>query len=112
MAVGPMVECDRVPDYWLPTNASGSPIPVTLTCANAVAAAKVAVRHRPDISSIEFHYFFYCQPGEYCAITTANDGYVVMHLTGVRPGILVQVHIGEAGRVITSSLFPWASPSS
>jgi hypothetical protein len=111
-AGGPKVTCDGVPDYWLPTDASGSPIPVTLTCANVVAAAETAVGPDPGITSIEFHYFFWCPPGRYCAITTANDSHVIFHLTGRRPDILVQVHVGEAGRVTASSPQPLPSPSS
>jgi hypothetical protein len=102
----------RGPDYWLPTNASGSPIPVALTCANAVTAAEAAVGPDPDISSIEFHYFFFCPPGVYCAIKTANDGHVIFHLSGLRPDILVQVHVDEEGGGVTaSSPQPYPSPS-
>jgi len=110
-AAGPKVTCDGLPDHWLPTDASGSPIPVTLTCANAVAAAKASVGPDPDISSIEFHYFFWCPPGEYCAITTADDGHVVFHFTGLRPDILVQVWVDAAGGVTASSPQPFPSPS-
>ncbi|TMB55960.1 MAG: hypothetical protein E6J47_06010 [Chloroflexi bacterium] len=111
-AVGLKVRCDRVPDYWLPADASGSPIPVTLMCDNAVAAAEAAVGADPGITSIEFHYFFWCRPGVYCSITTANNGHVIFHLTGLRPDILVQVWVDEAGGVAASSPQPFPSPSS
>jgi hypothetical protein len=107
-----MVTCDPLPDYGLPADAAGSPIPVTLTCAKAVAAAEVILGPDPRISSIEFHYFFWCPPGRYCSITTANNGHVIFHLTSGHPDDLVQVWVDDAGQVRASSPQPMPSPSS
>lgn len=109
VAAGPTITCDPVPDHWLPADAAGSPLPVTLTCENAVAAAEAAIGRDPGVVSIEFHYFFYCPPGRYCAITTANDGHVVFHLAGGHPDRVVQVWVDETGRVVASSPEPMPS---
>jgi len=111
VATGPTISCDPVPDHWLPADAAGSPLPVKLTCANAVAAAEAAIGPQSGISVIEFHYFFWCAPGRYCGITTANNGHVIVHLTGGRPDILVEVWADGVGRVTASSPEPMPSPS-
>jgi hypothetical protein len=109
---GPTVTCDPVPDNWHPIQTPGSPAPTRLTCENAVAAAEAQVGDDSGITSIEFHYFFWCPPGYYCTITTANDGHVVFRVKGRRGDIVVQVYVDETGTVIASSPRPFPSPSS
>jgi hypothetical protein len=102
----PMVACEPAA-----TDASGSPIPHALTCENAVAAAETVVGPVSGIAYIEFRYGYWCPPGRYCAITTDNDGHVIFHMNGLRPDLIVQVHVDDAGQVTASSPEPLPSPS-
>ena len=77
-----------------------------------MAAAEAVVGPVPGIAYIEFRYWRWCPPGEYCAITTDNDGHVIFHMKGLRPDILVQLHVDAAGQVIAESPQPLPSPSS
>ena len=104
--------CDQSAPSSAGTDPSGSPIPVTLTCENAVAAAKAVVAPDPAIAYIEFDYGRWCPPGFFCVMSTMNDGHVIFHVNGLRPDILVQVVADEAGRVTASSPQPMPSPSS
>jgi hypothetical protein len=104
-AGAPLVMCE--PEA---TDASGSPIPHALTCENAVAAAEAIVGPVPGIAYIEFRYGRWCPPGRYCAITTDTDGHVIFHVHGLRPDILVQVHVDDAGQVVAESPLPLPSP--
>jgi hypothetical protein len=108
---GPTVSCEPAADS-IGTDDSGSPIPVTLTCDKAVAAAEAALGPDPGIASIEFHYRYLCPPGNFCVVTTENDGHVIFHLTRRRPDIVVQIHTDQSGRVIASSPQPVRSPGS
>ena len=69
-AVAPKVVCDRSAPASAGTDDSGSPIPVTLTCENAVAAAEAVVGPDPAIAYIEFNYVRWCPPGYFCAMST------------------------------------------
>jgi hypothetical protein len=104
--------CDRSAPTSAGTDDSGSPIPVALTCENAVAAAKAVVGPDPAIADIEFDYGRWCPPGYFCVMSTMNDGHVIFHMKGVRPDILVSVVADEAGKVTTSNPQPMPSPSS
>lgn len=108
-AAAPKVVCDRSAPTSAGTDDSGSPIPITLSCENAVAAAKAVVG--PDSASayIEFDYFFWCPPGAFCAMSTWNDGHVIFHMRGLRPDVVVQVVADDAGRVTASSPQPMPS---
>ena len=110
-AVAPKVVCDHSAPSSAGTDSFGSPIPVTLICENAVAAAKAVVGPDPAIASIEFDYFFWCPPGMFCVASTMNDGHVIFHMKGQRPDILVTVVADKAGRVTASSPQPMPSPS-
>jgi len=110
-AAAPKVVCDRSAPASAGTDDSGSPIPVTLTCENAVAAAKAVVGPDPAIAYIEFDYFRWCPPGYFCRMSTWNDGHVIFHMNGLRPDILVDVVADESGRVTASSPQPMPSPS-
>ena len=111
-AVAPKVVCDHSKPASAGTDDSGSPIPVTLTCQNAVAAAEALVGADPGIVSIEFDYLRWCPPGFYCALSGLNDGHVIFHIAGLGPDILVDVVADKAGRVSASSpqLLPSPSP--
>lgn len=111
-AVAPKVVCDHGAPSSAGTDDSGSPIPVTLTCENAVAAAEAVVGPDPAIAYIEFDYRRWCPPGMFCVLSTWNDGHVIFHMNGLRPDILVQVVADGAGRVTASSPQPMPSPSS
>ena len=111
-AAAPKVVCDHSAPSSAGTDASGSPIPVTLTCENAVAAAEAVVGPDPAIAYIEFDYLRWCPPGTFCVVSTMNDGHVIFHMRGLRPDILVEVVADEAGKVTASSPQPLPSPSS
>lgn len=111
-AVAPKVVCDHGAPISAGTDASGSPIPVTLTCENAVAAAEAVIAPDPAIAYIEFGYRRWCPPGYFCVASGPNDGHVIFHVKGRGPDILVQVVADEAGRVTASSPQPMPSPSS
>lgn len=110
-AAAPAVVCDRSTPASAGTDDAGSPIPVTLTCENAVAAAKAAVGPDPNIASIEFAYFFWCPPGAFCVASTLNDGHVIFHMAGDRPDIVVDVRSDQAGSVTASKPELMPAPS-
>jgi len=103
--------CDKSEPASAGTEDSGSPIPVTLTCENAVAAAKAVVGPDAAIASIEFDYFRWCPRGDFCVMSTWNDGRVIFHVKGLRPDILVDVVADESGRVTASSPQPMLPPA-
>jgi hypothetical protein len=111
-AVAPEVVCDRSAPTSAGTDQFGSPIPVRLTCENAVAAAEAVVGPDPAIAYIEFDFGRWCPSGYFCALSTMNDGHVIFHVKGLRPDILVQVRADEAGKVTAASPQPMPSPSS
>jgi hypothetical protein len=111
-AVAPRVVCDHSAPTSAGTDDSGSPIPVTLTCENAVAAATAVVGADPGIISIEFDYRRWCPPGFFCALSGLNDGHVIFHMAGQGPDILVNVVADTAGTVRAASPQPLPSPSS
>jgi hypothetical protein len=73
------------------------PVPTTLTCEKAVAAAWARVGPDRDIASIEFHYGSYC-PSE-CPLAGFDWGYVLVHPGNGRPDMLLRVHSDKAGNV-------------
>jgi hypothetical protein len=104
--------CDHSAPTSAGTDPSGSPIPVTLTCENAVAAAEAVVGADPGITYIEFDYRRWCPPGYFCVASGLNDGHVIFHVKGRGPDILVTVVADKAGTVSASSPQPLPSPSS
>lgn len=111
-AAAPKVVCDQTTPASAGTDDSGSPIPVALTCENAVDAAKAVFGPDPAIAYIEFNYFRWCPPGYFCVMSTWNDGHVIFHMNGLRPDINLDVAADESGTVTASSPQPVLSPSS
>jgi len=111
-AVAPKVVCDHSAPSSAGTDSFGSPIPVTLTCQSAVAAAEAVVGADPGITYIEFDYRRWCPPGYFCVASGLNDGHVIFHVKGRGPDILVTVVADKAGTVTASSPQPLPSPSS
>jgi hypothetical protein len=111
-AVAPKVVCDHSKPASAGIDDAGSPIPVTLTCENAVDAAEAVVGADPDITSIEFDYRRWCPPGFFCVLSGLNDGHVIFHMDGPGPDIVVSVVADKAGAVSASSPQPLPSPSS
>jgi hypothetical protein len=110
-AAAPKVVCDRSAPASAGTDDAGSPIPVMLTCANAVTAAEAALGPDLAIASIEFDYFFWCPPGYFCVASTLNDGHVIFHMNGERPDMVVDVVADAAGSVTASKPQPVPSPN-
>jgi hypothetical protein len=94
----PPVTCGR-PTTWDRTDAHGSPIPILLTCENAVAAAEAFLGADPDIVSVEFGYRWWCPRDRLCAASLPNGGHVIFHLGGRKPDVVVSVSADAAGRV-------------
>lgn len=114
-AAEPTVVCP--PDEtspWFITDANGSPVPivVTLSCENAVAAAKAVVGPDPTVTYIEFAYGPWCPPGVFCALSLPNTGHVVFHRKGLLPDLLVGVRADKAGKVTATDATPLPSPAS
>ena len=107
----PRVVCDRSTPTSAGTDAAGSPIPVKLTCANAVAAAERVIAPDLAVAWIEFDYLHWCPPGDFCAWSGLNDGHVIFHVAGAGPDEVVQVTADAAGRVTASKPQPLPSPS-
>lgn len=105
------VSCDPRPGV-LGLTDGGSPIPAHLTCKAAIAAARAAVVGRltdVPIVGTEFHFRRWCPPGFFCALTTDDDGYVVVHLYYGRPDLLVQVSADANGNVTVNYAGPFPS---
>lgn len=109
----PKVECGQNTAAGTRTDANGSAVPlvITLTCENAVAAAKALVGPGQDIASIEFDYGYWLPPGAHTAggATRPNTGHVIFHTNG--PDLLVSVKADDAGKVTASGLRLLPSPS-
>jgi hypothetical protein len=106
----PRVECEPNTSIWTQMDANGSqvPIPITLTCENAVAAARRVVGPDPALAYIEFHYGGWCPPGARCAALGPSHGYVIVHTKGLRSDVLVAVTADAAGKVTASDPRPLA----
>ncbi len=115
VAVEPKVVCQpNTTPVWAKTEANGSQVPIviTLTCENAVAAAKTVVGPDPAVAYIEFTYGdFLCPPNTPCPALPPNTGYVVFHRKGLLPELLVWVTADETGKAIASEPTPLPSPS-
>lgn len=109
----PKIECDQNTSTWTRTDANGSQVPIiiTLTCENAVAAAKTVVGPDPAVAYIEFAYGYFCPPNARCAMSQPNTGHVIFHTKGRRPDILVSVKADAAGKVTAFDQRPLPSPS-
>jgi hypothetical protein len=108
----PRVVCNDIGSVWLDTDAHGSevPISITLTCENAVAAAKASAGPQPATELIEFSYGHWCQPGFFCALALPNTGHVIFRRTGTLPDLLVGVTADAVGKVTATA--PGLLPSS
>ena len=105
------VSCDPRPGV-LGLTDQGSPIPAHLTCQAAIAAARAAVIGRlTDIPIVgtEFHFRRWCPPGVFCALTTDDEGYVVVHMYLGQPDFLVQVSADATGSVTVGFAGPFPS---
>ncbi len=71
------------------------PIAITLTCENAVAAAKAVVGPDPAVAYIEFAFGSWCPPGTFRALSLPNTGHVVFHRKGPAPGPARRRHGGR-----------------
>lgn len=112
-ASAPTVSCDQ-PGTWTITDTAGSevPIPITLTCDKAVAAAWARLGSDSAIASIEFHYNDYCPPGWRCGPPTDPDrGHVVFHPADGRPDMLLPVQSDQAGNVVAEGPGPMPTQS-
>jgi hypothetical protein len=87
------------------------PIAITLTCGNAVAAARDLVGPDLGIAYIEFGFGWWCPPGFFCAMSPPNVGHVIFHTRGRRPDIVVSVRADDAGRVTAFDQRPLPSPA-
>ena len=76
---------------------------ITLTCENAVAAAKAVVGPDTTVTSIEFRWGMWCPPDRPCLmIALLNGGYVLFHRKSGLPDLVVVVRADDAGRVTAS----------
>ena len=113
VAAEPKVVCQPNASTWSQTDANGSqvPIAITLTCENAVAAAKAVVGPDPAVAYIEFAFGSWCPPGTFCALSLPNTGHVVFHRKGLLPDLLVGVTADATGQVTATEPTPLPSPS-
>lgn len=113
VALEPKVVCQANTSTWGTTDANGSQVPIviTLTCENAVAAAKAVVGPDQAVAYIEFAFGYWCPPGAYCALSLPNTGHVVFHRKGLLPNLLVGVTADDAGKVTATQPTPFPSPS-
>jgi hypothetical protein len=80
-----------------------SHIQITLTCENAVAAAKAVVGPDTTVTSIEFKFGQWCPPGYPCLMMLRlNAGYVLFHRRSGLPDLVVIVAADQAGKVTAS----------
>jgi hypothetical protein len=113
------VTCDtQPPDYWknfrtTAPDGSSMPIPVTLTCGNAVAAAWLTLGKPPGVTAVEFGFGVWCDFEAGCPAAPPNHGHVVFHFAG-RTSVVASVQADETGRVTVSATFtvPTHPPSS
>ena len=113
VAEEPKVVCQPNTSSWSKTEANGSqvPIAITLTCENAVAAAKAVVGPQPALAYIEFGIGFWCPPGASCAVALPNRGFVVFHRKSLLPDLLVNVTEDDTGKVTATQPRPLPLPS-
>lgn len=84
---------------------------ITLTCENAVAAAKAVVGPDPTVVSIEFGWGRWCPPGAACIPFIPNEGWVIFHRSGGLPDLLVSVTADASGKVTAAAPTPLPAPS-
>jgi hypothetical protein len=109
-ALEPTVTCQTWVSNHTP-NPSG--IQITLTCENAVAAAKAVVGPDPAVTSIDFKFGRWCPAGRPCLMMwVLNGGYVTFHREGPLPDLVVIVGANQAGKVTASDAYPAPPPSS
>ena len=79
----------------------------TLTCENAIAAAKAVVGLNPSVTSIEFYAGLWCSAGRPCPMTfVPNAGYVIFQREDPLPDLVVGVKADQAGTVTASDASP------
>jgi hypothetical protein len=98
VALEPTIDCHT--SAWTPPPNIG---PITLTCENAVAAAKAVLGPDPSVTSIEFRFGQWCPPDRPClAIAVLNGGYVIFHRkTGA--DLVVIVRADKNGKVTAAN---------
>jgi hypothetical protein len=107
VALEPTVNC-QAPAWTPPPNPNIGPI--TLTCENAVAAARAVVGPDPAVTSIEFYRGHWCQPDRPClAIAVLNGGYVIFRRPTV-VDLVVVVRADKDGKVTAEKPVPIMDP--
>lgn len=84
---------------------------VTLTCENAVEAAKAVVGSDAAVAYIEFGHGRWCPAGSACIPFMPNEGWVVFHRKGLLPDLLVSVSADATDKVTAKEPTPLPSPS-
>ena len=84
---------------------------VTMTCEDAVEAAKAVVGSDAAVAYIEFGHGRWCPAGSACIPFMPNEGWVVFHRTGLLPDLLVSVSADATGKVTAKEPTPLPSPS-
>jgi hypothetical protein len=80
-------------------------IRITLTCENAVAAARAVVGPDPAVTSIAFKFGLWCPAGRPClAIAVFNGGYVTFRRYPLGD-LVVVVTADQAGKVTASDAY-------
>jgi hypothetical protein len=99
VAVEPTVTCPN-------EDSSATPRPevhITLTCENAISAAKAALGPDPTVTAIEFHRGLWCPSDRPClAMLLLNGGWVVFHRARLMPNLVVVVTADQEGKVAAS----------
>ena len=107
----PAAVCDGTKPASAGVDEAGSPIPVTLTCEAAVAAARALAGPGVVADRIEFAYGYYCPPGYFCVASGPNEGHVIFRRPAPGPDLVVQVSADPAGRVTAQGPVPVPTPS-
>lgn len=82
-------------------NHTPAPVSITLTCENAVVAARAVVGPDAAVTSIEFYFGKWC-PTVCTMELRFNAGYVIFQRGDVLPDLVVVVTADHAGKVTAS----------
>jgi hypothetical protein len=106
VALEPTVNCAE--GAWTPPPNIG---PITLTCENAVAAARAVFGVDPAVTAIEFYRGLWCQPDAPCpAMAVLNGGYVIFRRP-TQSDLVVVVKADKDGMVTADKPVPIHGPS-